>query len=43
MRDGDIDVDALPVPFEELVQEARQLISTPEEVIEEFLKTRDLR
>ena len=43
MRGGDIDVDALAVPFEELVQEATQLISTPEEIIEEFLQKRDLR
>lgn len=40
IRGGDIDVDSLPVPFEELIEEARRLISTPEEVIEEFLRTR---
>ena len=43
IRDGDLDVESLPVPFEELVEEARRLISTPEEIIEEFLKTKHSR
>ena len=42
VRDGDIDVDSLPVPFDELVEDAKRLISTPEESFEEFLKSRDL-
>ena len=42
VRDGDIDADSLPVPFDELVEDAKRLISTPEEIFEEFLKSRDL-
>ncbi len=42
LRDGDIDIDSLPVSFDELTKEALQLISTPEEIFAEFLESKNL-
>lgn len=42
IRDGDIDLEAMGVTFEQVVEQAKNLTSTPQEVIEEFLKSKNL-